>query len=46
MRKKYLIPLEVLGIFLALIWLAPFYLMIVNSLKTKREIFEDTLKPA
>ncbi|MFF2753692.1 carbohydrate ABC transporter permease [Psychrobacillus sp. NPDC058041] len=45
MRKKYLIPLEILGIFLALVWLAPFYLMIVNSLKTKREIFEDTLKP-
>ncbi|QED46137.1 carbohydrate ABC transporter permease [Cytobacillus dafuensis] len=45
MRKKYLIPLEILGITLAIIWLAPFYLMIVNSLKTKREIFEDTLKP-
>ncbi|MBP2242775.1 raffinose/stachyose/melibiose transport system permease protein [Cytobacillus eiseniae] len=45
MRKPYLIPLEVLGIFLALLWLAPFYLMIVNSLKTKREIFEDTLSP-
>lgn len=45
MRKQYLIPLEILGGFLALIWLAPFYLMIVNSLKTKREIFEDTLKP-
>jgi raffinose/stachyose/melibiose transport system permease protein len=45
MRKKYLIPLEILGVFLALIWLAPFYLMIVNSLKTKRAIFEDTLKP-
>lgn len=45
MRKPYLIPLEIAGIFLALIWLAPFYLMIVNSLKTKREIFEDTLKP-
>ncbi|MBS4193084.1 carbohydrate ABC transporter permease [Bacillus sp. FJAT-49705] len=45
MRKKYLIPLEILGITLAIIWLTPFYLMIVNSLKTKREIFEDTLKP-
>ncbi|WP_313892133.1 carbohydrate ABC transporter permease [Psychrobacillus sp.] len=44
MRKKYLIPLEILGVLLALLWLAPFYLMIVNSLKTKREIFEDTLK--
>lgn len=45
MRKPYLIPLEILGIVLGLLWLAPFYLMIVNSLKTKREIFEDTLKP-
>lgn len=45
MRKKHLVPLEAAGIFLALIWLAPFYLMIVNSLKTKRGIFEDTLKP-
>lgn len=45
MRKPYLIPLEILGILLALLWLSPFYLMIVNSLKSKREIFEDTLKP-
>ncbi|MFO1446276.1 carbohydrate ABC transporter permease [Bacillus sp. Bva_UNVM-123] len=45
MRKPYRILLELIGIFLALVWLAPFYLMIVNSLKTKREIFEDTLKP-
>lgn len=43
MRKKYLLSVEVLGIILALIWLAPFYLMIVNSFKTKKEIFTDTL---
>ena len=45
MKKAYLIPIEILGIILALIWLSPFYLMIVNSFKTKKEIFSDTLKP-
>ncbi|WP_108671663.1 carbohydrate ABC transporter permease [Peribacillus acanthi] len=44
MERKYKFPVEILGIFLALLWLAPFYLMIVNSFKTKREIFADTLK--
>ena len=38
MRRKYLLFVEILGVFLALIWLAPFYLMIVNSFKTKKEI--------
>lgn len=41
-RKKW--PIEILGILLGLLWLAPFYLMIVNSFKTKREIFTDTLR--
>ena len=41
--KKYRFPVEILGIFLALLWIAPFYLMIVNSLKTKKEIFSNTL---
>ncbi|TCS83087.1 carbohydrate ABC transporter permease [Tepidibacillus fermentans] len=40
--RKYVI--EIIGIILALIWLAPFYLMVVNSFKTKREIFVDTLR--
>ncbi|WP_226527649.1 carbohydrate ABC transporter permease [Metabacillus niabensis] len=44
MRRKYPYLVEVLGIILGLIWLAPFYLMIVNSLKTKKEIFTDVLK--
>lgn len=35
---------EIIGIILGLIWLSPFYLMIVNSFKTKREIFSNTLK--
>jgi raffinose/stachyose/melibiose transport system permease protein len=44
MGRKYKWPLEILGLFLGLVWLSPFYLMIVNSFKSKREIFSDTLK--
>ena len=43
MRKKWNIKLEVLGGLLALLWLAPFYLMFVNSFKSKKEIFMDTI---
>ncbi|SFB13407.1 MULTISPECIES: carbohydrate ABC transporter permease [unclassified Bacillus (in: firmicutes)] len=43
MGKKYRLPLEILGIVLALLWLSPFYLMIVNSFKTKKEMFTDVL---
>ncbi|MBU8917857.1 carbohydrate ABC transporter permease [Neobacillus sp. 114] len=42
--RKHKWPIEILGIILGIIWLSPFYLMIVNSFKTKREMFEDTLK--
>ncbi|GEN44593.1 carbohydrate ABC transporter permease [Alkalibacillus haloalkaliphilus] len=35
--------LELLGVLLGLIWIAPFYLMFVNSFKTQRELFEGTL---
>lgn len=44
MRRNKHLPIEILGIVLAVIWLAPFYLMIVNSLKTKREIFTNVLR--
>ncbi|MGX7060199.1 carbohydrate ABC transporter permease [Vagococcus humatus] len=40
-RKKTVISF--LGYVLAIIWLFPFYLMISNSLKTKKEIFNNTL---
>ncbi len=40
-RKKLVI--SIIGIFLALIWISPFYLMITNSFKTKQNIFTDTL---
>lgn len=40
-RNKFII--EIAGILLALLWLSPFYLMIVNAFKTKREIFSDVL---
>ncbi|MDT2805187.1 carbohydrate ABC transporter permease [Vagococcus lutrae] len=33
----------VLGFLLLLVWIFPFYLMISNSLKTKKEIFNNTL---
>lgn len=42
MRKKSNIKLEILGVILGLLWLAPFYLMFVNSFKSKKEIFMDT----
>ena len=35
--------LDILGIVLALICLSPFYIIIVNSFKTKGELFESTL---
>ncbi|WP_079527371.1 carbohydrate ABC transporter permease [Halobacillus hunanensis] len=42
-EKRNLLSIEVLGIILGLIWIAPFYLMIVNAFKTKREIFSGVL---
>ncbi|PYZ96723.1 sugar ABC transporter permease [Alteribacter lacisalsi] len=42
-EKKRLYLLEIFGLILALIWLSPFYLMIVNAFKTNREIFQDVL---
>lgn len=41
MKKKYL--LEIIGILMGIFWIAPFYLMIINSFKTKKGIFSDTL---
>src|SRR5690625_2069751 len=40
-RKLYLI--EIFGIILGLLWLTPFYMMIVNAFKSKKEIFTDVL---
>ncbi|MFE8703079.1 carbohydrate ABC transporter permease [Cytobacillus sp. FJAT-54145] len=40
-KPKYIAIL--LGTLLAILWLSPFYLMIVNSFKTKKEIFTDTV---
>lgn len=48
MKKKKTtgrIVLEIVGILLALLWLSPFYIMLVNAFKTKREMFENTLAP-
>ncbi|MGJ9382608.1 carbohydrate ABC transporter permease [Salipaludibacillus sp. CF4.18] len=40
-RNSYL--LEIFGVLLALIWLSPFYLMVVNAFKTNRDIFSDVI---
>ena len=42
-ERKSLFSVELLGLVLGLIWIAPFYLMIVNAFKTKREIFTGVL---
>lgn len=39
--KKYL--LCILGIILSIIWISPFYLVLINSFKTKKELFTSTL---
>lgn len=43
MKKRKTLLIEIFGLFLALLWISPFYLMIVNALKTKRDIFTDVL---
>ncbi|MGY4688600.1 carbohydrate ABC transporter permease [Salibacterium sp. K-3] len=42
-EKRNLISIEILGIVLGLLWISPFYLMIVNAFKSKRAIFEGVL---
>ncbi|OJF92765.1 carbohydrate ABC transporter permease [Alkalibacterium sp. 20] len=41
-KRKYLI-IEVIGLLMGLVWVSPFYLMLVNSFKTPREIFSNVL---
>lgn len=43
MRKTGIYIVEAIGVLLALLWLAPFYLMFVNAFKTKKELFANTL---
>lgn len=42
-EKRNLFSIEILGLLLGLIWIAPFYLMVVNAFKTKRDIFSGVL---
>lgn len=42
MKKKIKLS-PIFGIIFALIWLLPFYLIVVNSFKSKNEIFSNTL---
>lgn len=43
MKKTKKIIMSICSIALAIIWMFPFYLMVVNSFKTKKEIFTNTL---
>ncbi|MGC6768139.1 carbohydrate ABC transporter permease [Enterococcus sp. LJL128] len=42
-KKRKALLIKILGICLMLAWLYPFYLIVVNSFKTKSEIFKNTL---
>jgi raffinose/stachyose/melibiose transport system permease protein len=42
-KKRSRFLFEIFGLLLAILWLSPFYLMLVNAFKTKREIFADVL---
>ncbi|MGP4077114.1 carbohydrate ABC transporter permease [Halobacillus sp. K22] len=42
-EKRNLFSIEILGLLLGLLWIAPFYLMVVNAFKTKRDIFGGVL---
>ncbi|WP_368250785.1 carbohydrate ABC transporter permease [Enterococcus sp. 2201sp1_2201st1_B8_2201SCRN_220225] len=42
-RKNRKILLVVLGIVTSLLWFYPFFLIVINSFKTKSEIFQNTL---
>ncbi|MFZ4451517.1 carbohydrate ABC transporter permease [Salibacterium aidingense] len=42
-EKRNLRVIEIVGIVLGLLWISPFYLMIVNAFKSKRDIFEGVL---
>lgn len=43
MKKTKKIIMSICSIVLAVIWMFPFYLMVVNSFKAKKEIFTNTL---
>ncbi|GLO67232.1 carbohydrate ABC transporter permease [Oceanobacillus kimchii] len=42
-KKRNRLLLLILGLFLTLLWLSPFYLMFVNAFKTKNDIFTNIL---
>jgi len=42
-KRRKLLSLEVIGIILAIVWMAPFYLMITNAFKPKKEIFMNVM---
>ncbi|MBP1046006.1 carbohydrate ABC transporter permease [Enterococcus sp. BWM-S5] len=42
-KKRKALGIKIVGLLLVLVWLYPFYLIVINSFKTKSEIFKNTL---
>lgn len=42
-KKMKMLFIEILGVLLAIAYISPFYIILVNSFKSKREILTDTL---
>ncbi|WP_321386851.1 carbohydrate ABC transporter permease [uncultured Enterococcus sp.] len=42
-KKRKALEIKIVGLLLVLVWLYPFYLIVINSFKTKSEIFKNTL---
>ncbi|MEN0658285.1 carbohydrate ABC transporter permease [Caldifermentibacillus hisashii] len=42
-KRKNIIILGIIGVLISLLWIYPFYLVFINSIKTKGEIFRNTL---
>ncbi|HKK65121.1 MAG TPA: carbohydrate ABC transporter permease, partial [Clostridia bacterium] len=42
-KKRFILFLEVIGITVGIVFFFPFYIMLINSFKTKPQIFKNTL---
>jgi len=42
-KKRFILLLEIIGITVGIVFFFPFYIMLINSFKTKPQIFQNTL---
>lgn len=43
-KQNFKFILYIVGLFTSLLYVSPFYILIVNAFKTKKDLFESTLK--